>query len=80
MVFSSYVSLYGSLFNDSGSIESFRVFLAEFSFDILGTNKTKLDDSIKSSELHIPGYEFIRRDRNRHGGGVGFYISLLILI
>ena len=25
--------------------------------------------------MHIPGYEFIRRDRNRHGGGVGFYIK-----
>ncbi|CAH3114828.1 unnamed protein product, partial [Pocillopora meandrina] len=26
-------------------------------------------------ELHIPCHEFIRRDRNRHGGGVGFYIK-----
>ena len=25
--------------------------------------------------MHIPGYEFIRRDRNRHGGGVCFYIK-----
>ena len=25
--------------------------------------------------MHLPGYEFIRRDRNRHGGGVGFYIK-----
>ena len=23
----------------------------------------------------IPGYEFVRRDRNRQGGGVGFYIK-----
>ena len=25
--------------------------------------------------VHIPGYEFIRRDRNRQGGGVGFSIK-----
>jgi len=46
-------------------VDELRVFLAEFSFDILAINETKLDESIKSSELHIPGYEFIRRDRNR---------------
>ncbi|CAH3164484.1 unnamed protein product [Pocillopora meandrina] len=55
--------------------DELRVFLAEFSFNILAINKTKLDESIKSSELHIPGYEFIRRGRNRHGGGVGFFIK-----
>ena len=27
----------------------------------------------KSCEVHIPGYEFFRRDRKRQGGGVGFY-------
>ena len=55
--------------------DELRVFLAEFSFNILAINKTKLDESIKSSELHIPGYEFIRRGRNRHGEGAGFYIK-----
>ena len=56
-------------------VDELRVFLAEFSFDILAINETKLDESIKSSELHIPCHEFIRRDRNRHGGGVGFCIK-----
>ena len=56
-------------------VDELRVFLAEFSFDILAINETKLDESLKSSEIHIPGYEFIRRDRNRHGGGVGLYIK-----
>lgn len=55
-------------------VDELKVLLAQFSFDILANNETKLDESIKSSELHIPGYEFIRRDRNRHGGGIGFYI------
>ena len=56
-------------------VDELRVFLAEFSFDILAINETKLDESIKSSKLNIPCHEFIRRDRNRHGGGVGFYIK-----
>ena len=56
-------------------VDTLRVFLAEFSFDILAINKTKLDEFIKSSEIHIPGYEFIHRDKNIHGGGVGFYIK-----
>ena len=59
-------------------IDEIRVLLSEFSVDILAINETKLDESIKSSELHIPGYEFIRRDRSRNGGGIG--LSLLILM
>ena len=47
-------------------------------FDIISINETKLDDTIKSCEVHIPGYKFIRRDRNRQGGGVGFYIKTSI--
>ena len=34
--------------------DELRVLLAEFSFDILGINETNLEESIKSSELHIP--------------------------
>ena len=52
-------------------VDELRVFLAEFSFDIRAIN----DESLKSSKLHIPGYEFIRHDRNRHGEGVRFYIK-----
>ena len=56
-------------------VDDFRFFFGEFSFDILAINEIKLDESIKSSELHILGYEFICCDRNRRGGGVGFYIK-----
>ena len=44
----------------------------------MSINETKLDETIKSCEVHIPGYEFIRRDRNRQCGGVGFYIKTSI--
>ena len=50
----------------------------DYSIDITTINKTKLDDTIKSCEVHIPGYEFIRRDRNRQGGGLSFYIKTSI--
>ena len=42
----------------------------DHSIDVISINETKLDETIKSCEVHIPGYEFIRRHRNRHGGGV----------
>ena len=59
-------------------IDELRILLDDHSIDILSINETKLDDSIKSCEVQIPGYEFIRRDRNRQGGGVGFHIKTSI--
>ena len=58
--------------------DELRILLADYSIDILSINETKLDDSIKSCEVQIPGYEFIRRDRNRQGEGVGFDIKTSI--
>ena len=46
----------------------------------MSINETKLDDTIKSCEVHIPGYKFMRRDRNRQGGGVDFYIKTSITL
>ena len=34
-----------------------------------------LDDSICDSEVHIPGYVLVRKDRNHQGGGVGIFIK-----
>ena len=59
-------------------IDEFRILLFDYSIDIISINETKLDDTIKSCEVHIPNYEFIRRDRNRQGGGVDFYIKTSI--
>ena len=33
-----------------------------------------LDDSISDDEILIPGLSFIRRDRDRHGGGIAMYV------
>ena len=43
--------------------------------DILGLNETKLDKTlIPDSQVDIEGYDILRRDRNRNGGGVGWYM------
>ena len=57
-------------------IDELRVFLAASTIDILAINETRLDSSIHENEVHIPGYEIVRRDRsfNGGGGGVFFYI------
>jgi exonuclease III len=44
-------------------------------FDILAINETKLDSTISDSEIYINEYIVIRKDRNRNGGGVAFFIK-----
>ena len=43
-------------------------------FDIITLNETRLDSSVLNGEIEIPGYDIVRRDRNRSGGGVAMYI------
>ena len=59
-------------------IEELRILLADRSIDILAINETRLDDSILDRKVHILGYDIIRRDRNRNGGGVCFYVRSTI--
>ena len=42
--------------------------------DVLAINESKLDH-VSNDEIHIPGYNIVRKDRNRHGGGVIMYIK-----
>ena len=47
---------------------------------IICINETKLDDSIDDSLIRIDGYVIIRKNRNKHGGGVpSIYIKIFIL-
>ena len=55
-------------------IDEVRVLLTEYTFDILAINESKIDNSISDNELHIFGYDIIRKDRNRYGGGVVLYV------
>ena len=41
---------------------------------VLGITESKLDSSVNDQEVCISGYNLIRNDRNRNGGGVACYI------
>ena len=43
-------------------------------FDIICLNETFCDGSIADNEISLPSYSIVRKDRNRHGGGVAIYI------
>ena len=55
-------------------IDELRLFMADKNLDVLAINETRLSDSIDNSCIHIQGYDIVRRDRNRNGGGVCLYI------
>ena len=38
-------------------------------------NETWCDETIHDSEIELPGYNLLRRDRRRDGGGVALYIK-----
>jgi len=45
--------------------------------DILALNETKLDATIKDDEVHLPGYDVVRKgheSNGRNGGGVCIHV------
>ena len=57
------------------SLDELRCFLNEKKFDIMGVCETWLDEMISDREVNIPGYCIVRKDRNRHGGGVAIFVA-----
>ena len=57
------------------NFEEVKLFLHNNEVDLLALNETRLDDTIFDSEISIPMYHLIRKDRNRHGGGVAIYLK-----
>ena len=56
-------------------IDELRVLLANNDTDVLSINETKLIKNASDDEVHIPGYDIIRRDRIVKGRGrVCFYV------
>ena len=43
-------------------------------YDVICVNETWLDNSVNNHEIDLDGYDLIRKDRNRHGGGVATFI------
>jgi hypothetical protein len=54
------------------NIEHIRYILSQYSFHIFAINESKIDSLVNDSEISIPGYKLVRRDRN--GGGVVIYM------
>ena len=42
--------------------------------DLIAFNETRLDLSISDGLIHLDGYEVVRKDRSRNGGGVCIYL------
>ena len=42
---------------------------------IIGICETKLDETTLSGELEVDGYDLVRLDQSRRGGGVACYIN-----
>lgn len=61
-----------SLFHKVDQISSF---IKRNNFSILAINETWLDESISDNEISIHGYDILRCDRNRLGGGTCMYIK-----
>ena len=56
-------------------IDEIMKLLNETDIDVLGLCETFLDENVDASEYAISGYKVVTRHRNRHGGGVLFYIK-----
>lgn len=55
--------------------DEFCFYVTSYQFDIIGLSETWLTPVYDSNMFQIPGYVFIRMDRDGRGGGVGFYIK-----
>ena len=49
--------------------------LIKDTFDIFLVTESKLDCSFPDSQFSIPGCRIVRKDQNRNGGGILFYIN-----
>ena len=55
-------------------IEELRQIALKSKITVIGISESKLDSTVTDEEINIPGYEVIRGDRNRKGGGLVAYI------
>ena len=55
-------------------VDELKVFMANTALDVLTINESKLDLVDGDRLVNLEGYNIVRRDRNKHGGGVCFYL------
>ena len=55
-------------------IDELRAIAYSTKLSVIGITESKLDDTVTNAEISIEGYDVLRCDRNRRGGGVTCYI------
>ncbi len=55
-------------------IDELKMVMSSQTLDILGIHETRLDSTIADKDISIIGYNVVRKDRNKHGGGVLLYV------
>ena len=55
-------------------IDELRIIANKPKASVIGITESKLDKTVLDGEINTDGYELVRSDRNRHGGGVACYI------
>ena len=55
-------------------LDEIRLLLHDKKLDVLALNETRLDSSISDDLMSIEGYDILRSDRKRNGGGVCIYV------
>ena len=55
-------------------IEEIRLITHSVNLSVIGISDSKLSSSVNDNEIKTPGYDILRKDRNRNGGGVLAYI------
>ena len=55
-------------------IDELRIAMKNNEIDVLAINESRMDNSIAPEMVTVHGYNWVSKDRNRFGGGVGFYV------
>ena len=63
-----------NIFSVLPHLDELRILVDNDKPHIICINETKFHDSTDDSLIHINDYVIIRKDRNKHGGGVAIYI------
>ena len=50
-------------------LEEIRYIARSVNLSVIGLSESKLDNSVNDNEISIPGYDIMRKDRSRNGGG-----------
>ena len=64
--------------NIRSKLNEISLLVSNHNLNVLTLSETWLDESICDAEVSFPGYNLLRQDRNRHGGGVAIFISASI--